>query len=790
MTPDPAAELASLAAAIAAHRQAYYEQDAPTISDAEYDALEARYRALADAHPELVPDAAPTRTVGAAPSGRFGKIRHAQPMLSLDNAFSAEDVADFLGRARRFLGWPDDAPLACTAEPKIDGLSLSLRYEAGALVSAATRGDGREGEDVTANARTVRDIPRRLAGEGWPAVLEVRGEVYLAHADFAAMNAEQEARGLPAYANPRNAAAGSLRQIDPAVTASRPLRFFAYALGEVSAPVAPTQSGVVDKLAAWGFATNPDRTGPTDLDGLLAKFRDLGLRRASLGYDIDGVVYKVDDLALQERLGIVTRFPRWAIAHKFPPEQAFTILRDIEIQVGRTGSLTPVAKLEPVTVGGVVVSNATLHNEDYIRGLGNDGAPLRDGRDLRIGDTVIIQRAGDVIPQVVDVVLDRRPADAQPFAFPHVCPCPLKTAAVREVDPETGAQDSVRRCTGEFACPFQRVRHLEHFVSRKAMDIDGLGSKQIEALFADGLVTEPGDIFRLEAHRATLAAQDGYGETSLNNLFAAIDARREVDFARFLYALGIRHIGETTAQKIARALLSWDAFVARVGEAAAARPGPAYRRLEALRGLGEKALEAALDAIASAGLPSDGADADSAAMLAAGGLGAALKAPARRALAEAYPRWSELYDALSQAARQRPGEAWRAFAALDGMGEVALGAIVDFFSEAHNAGVLARLLHDPASNPEGVRVRNAEPPAAASPVSGKTVVFTGALEAFTRDEAKAQALALGATVAGSVSAKTDILVAGPGAGSKLAKAEGLGVTVLSEQEWLSLIGKA
>jgi DNA ligase (NAD+) len=574
------------------------------------------------------------------------------------------------------------------------------------------------------------------------------------------------------------------------VTASRPLRFFAYALGEVSAPIARTQSGVVDQLAAWGFVTNPDRAGPTDLDGLLARFRDLGERRASLGYDIDGVVYKVDDLALQERLGIVTRFPRWAIAHKFPPEQAFTILRDIEIQVGRTGSLTPVAKLEPVTVGGVVVSNATLHNEDYIRGLGNDGAPIRDGRDLRIGDTVIIQRAGDVIPQVVDVALDRRPADAPPFAFPHVCPCPLRTAAVRGVDPETGAQDSVRRCTGEFACPFQRVRHLEHFVSRKALDIDGLGTKQIEALFADGLVTEPGDIFRLEAHRATLAAQDGYGETSLNNLFAGIDARREVEFARFLYALGIRHVGETTAQKIARAFLSWEAFVARVGEAAAARPGPAYRRLEAVRGLGEKALEAALDAIGSGGAPGDLADADSAAMLAAGGLGAALKAPARRALADAYPRWPALAAALAQAAQERPGEAWRAFAALDGVGEVALGAIVDFFGEAHNAEVLARLLHDPEANPRGVRVRDAQAPAASSPVSGKTVVFTGALEAFTRDEAKAQALALGANVAGSVSAKTDILVAGPGAGSKLAKAEGLGVTVLSEQEWLSLIGKA
>lgn len=787
---DPAAELARLAAEIAAHRRAYYEHDAPTLSDADYDALEARYRALAEAYPELVATDAPTRTVGAAPSGRFGKIRHAQPMLSLDNAFTDADVADFLARARRFLGLAEDAPLACTAEPKIDGLSLSLRYEAGVLVSAATRGDGREGEDVTANARTLADIPQRLAGEGWPAVLEVRGEVFIAHADFAAMNADQIAKGEAAYANPRNAAAGSLRQIDPTVTAARPLRFFAYALGEVSAPISSTQRGLVGALAGWGFKTNPDMEGPTDLAGLLAKYRDLGLRRAALGYDIDGVVYKVDNLALQERLGIVTRFPRWAIAHKFPPEQAFTILRDIEIQVGRTGSLTPVAKLEPVTVGGVVVSNATLHNEDYIRGLGNDGAPIREGRDLRIGDTVIIQRAGDVIPQVVDVVLARRPAEAAPFAFPHVCPCPLATPALREVDPETGARDSVTRCTGEFACPFQRVRHLEHFVSRKAMDIDGLGARQIEALFAGGLVNEPGDIFRLEDHRQTLAAQDGYGETSLNNLFAAIEARRDVEFARFLFALGIRHVGETTAQKIARACLSWAVFAERVREAAAARPGPAYRRLEALRGLGEKALDAALTLVTEGGLLVEGAaDAPSAGVLSVSGLAAALKQPGRAALAQAFPRWGDLKAALLAAAAERPGEAWRAFAALDGVGEVALGAIVDFFAEPHNAGVLARLLHDPVANPRGVRVLDAAAPAATSPVAGKTVVFTGALEAFTRDEAKAQALALGANVAGSVSAKTHILVAGPGAGSKLAKARELGVTVLTEQEWLTLIGR-
>ncbi len=779
MTQTPAAELARLADAIAAHRRAYYENDAPTISDAEYDALEARYRALAAEHPELVPEDAPTKTVGAAPAGRFGKVAHAVPMLSLDNAFTDADVADFVGRARRFLGLGEDVAIPFTAEPKIDGLSISIRYEGGVVVRAATRGDGREGEDVTANVRTIRGVPHRLAGDGWPQVLEVRGEVYLSHADFAAMNAAQVAAGLPAYANPRNAAAGSLRQIDPTVTAQRPLALFAYAWGEVSAPFAATQTAAVAAFAAWGLPTNPDMRLCADVAGMLAWYRDLGARRAELGYDIDGVVYKADDLALQERLGIVTRFPRWAIAHKFPPEQAITVLDGIDIQVGRTGALTPVARLKPVTVGGVVVSNATLHNEDFIADL-----------DLRIGDHVTVQRAGDVIPQIVSVLKDRRAADAAPYPFPHVCPCPLATPAVREVDPETGETDAVRRCTGEFACPYQRIRHLEHFVSRKAMDIDGLGSRQIEAFFADGLIREPGDIFRLHLHRDALAQKDGYGETSLNNLFAAIDARREVDLARFLFALGIRHIGETTAQKLARHCRSWDGLVARVHEAAAARPGPAFRALQAVKGVGDKALAALLQAAADGLVPLDAADdADTGGVLTAS-IVKGLNTTARSALATAFPRWGALRDTLTAAAGQQPGEAWTAFAALDGVGEVALNALVAFFSEDHNSGVLARLLYMEGSNPEGVRVRDAAAPAASSPVAGKTVVFTGTLERMTRDEAKARALALGANVAGSVSAKTHIVVAGPGAGSKLARAQELGLDVLTEEQWLELIGAA
>lgn len=780
---DAERELARLAAEIAGHRAAYYQHDAPVVSDAEYDALERRNALIEQRFPDLVRDDSPSRQVGAAASTRFGKISHAVPMLSLDNAFTGEDVADFMARAARFLGLPEGSALPCTAEPKIDGLSLSVRYEGGRLVKAATRGDGREGEDVTANVLTIATVPKTLAGAGWPQVLEVRGEVYLSHADFARLNAAQEAAGQPLYANPRNAAAGSLRQIDPAITARRPLSFFAYAWGEVSAPFAARQSEAVARLAEWGFQTNPDMVLCPDTGALLAQYQSLGLRRAELGYDIDGVVYKVDDLALQARLGIVTRFPRWAIAHKFPPEQAVTILDAIDIQVGRTGALTPVARLRPVTVGGVVVSNATLHNEDFIAGRALDRAtssPIRGGKDLRPGDHVVVQRAGDVIPQIVDVLLDRRPADSAPFAFPHVCPCPLRTPAVRG-DGSEEAEDVVRRCTGEFSCPFQRLRHLELFVSRKAFDIDGLGPKQLQEFFDLGLIREPADIFRLAEHRESLLGLDGYGETSVANLLAAIEARRDVDLARVIFGLGIRHVGETTGGLLARTFISWDGFRAAVADAAATAPGPAYRELEALPGLGPVALKALLDRVSGNGLHVQ-ADlfARTADLIAVAGFGD-VPAGARRALAEAYPDWSAFEAVVRAAAAQRPGDGWIALSSISGVGEVAAGALVDFFGEAHNAASVDRLL-------AAIRPRDAERPAQDSPVTGKTVVFTGSLEKMTRDEAKAQATRLGAKVAGSVSARTDLVVAGPGAGSKLAKASELGIRVLTEDEWLALVG--
>lgn len=642
------------------------------------------------------------QTVGAKPSGKFAEVRHAVPMLSLGNAFDEDDVAAFETRIRRFLNLKDEDVLAFTAEPKIDGLSASLRYEKGVLVTGATRGDGQTGENVTENLKTLDEIPRTLSGDV-PDVLEVRGEVYLSHADFAALNEAQEKAGKPAYKNPRNAAAGSLRQIDPAITATRPLRFFAYAWGEVSEALADTQSGAVARLKALGFATNADMKLCEGVDALLAHYRDLEARRAELGYDIDGVVYKVDRLDWQGRLGFVARAPRWAIAHKFSPEKAVTKLNNIEIQVGRTGALTPVAKLEPVTVGGVVVSNATLHNEDYIRGVGKDGEPVRGGTDIRIGDTVIVQRAGDVIPQIVDVLKDRRDGSEREFVFPKVCPCPLQTPAEREVNPRTGEVNAVTRCTGEFACPYQRKEHLKHFVARKAFDIEGLGEKQVEAFYEEGIVKEPADIFTLAARNGSgaftppIAEREGWGEKSAANLFDAIEARRTIGLARFINALGIRHVGEETSRLLARTYGSWDAF-----EIAAAKAG-------------------------------------------------------------------------------EEGEAREAMLGVDGLGDTAVDAIGRFFAEEHNRAALGRLL-------DQVKVEDAEAVATDSPVAGKTVVFTGALERFTRDEAKARAQSLGAKVAGSVSAKTDYLIAGPGAGSKLKKATELGVTTLTEDEWLALIG--
>jgi len=683
LTSDEAAsELERLAKEIAKHDRLYYEKDAPKISDAAYDALRVRNTDIETRFPDLKRKDSPTDRVGAKPAEQFGEVVHAVPMLSLGNAFDDQDVRDFNDRIRRFLGLKDEA-LVFTAEPKIDGLSASLRYENGVLVSGATRGDGRAGENVTANLKTLSDIPHTLTGDV-PAVLEVRGEVYMSHADFAALNTRQETRGKPAYKNPRNAAAGSLRQIDPSVTAERPLRFFAYAWGELSAPLAETQYDAVKRLGALGFPINVDMARCDTVDAVIAHYQSLEARRADLGYDIDGVVYKVDRLDWQERLGFVARAPRWAIAHKFPAEKAMTRLQDIEIQVGRTGALTPVAKLEPVTVGGVVVSNATLHNQDEI-----------ERKDVRIGDTVVIQRAGDVIPQVVEVVQSKRPADAVAFVFPTTCPV-CGSHAVREED------EVVRRCTGGLICDAQAVERLKHFVGRKTFDIEGLGAKQIEAFFAEGLVKQPADIFTLRDRNTAgqitppIQTREGWGERSAANLFGSIDQRRTIGLARFLYALGIRHVGEETARLIARSFIRWQA----VRETA-------------------------------------------------------------------------------QAAHE-PGEAFAAFMEIDGIGETAVKALAEFFTETHNQQALDALLAH-------VTVEDAEQVAAESPVAGKTVVFTGALERFTRDEAKARAQSLGAKVSGSVSGKTDILVAGPGAGSKLKKAQELGVQTLTEDEWLALI---
>ncbi len=709
LTAEAAAkEHARLGEEIAGHDRRYYQDDAPTVSDAEYDALRRRYEAIEAQFPELKGIDSLSEKVGAAPSAKFAKVRHRVPMLSLGNAFADEEVEEFVARIRRFLGLPAGEPVAMTAEPKIDGLSCSLRYEKGVFVQAATRGDGFEGEDVTANVRTIGEIPERLAGEDVPAVIEVRGEVYMGHAAFAALNARQEAAGKPLFANPRNAAAGSLRQLDPAITASRPLKFFAYAWGEVSDAgkegaglPAATQFGVIDAFARWGLPTNPLTVLCQSADELLAHYRRIGEGRASLGYDIDGVVYKVDSLALQQRLGFVSRSPRWAIAHKFPAEKAVTKLERIEIQVGRTGALTPVAKLTPITVGGVVVANASLHNEDYIRGIGGKGEPIRGGVDIREGDWVTIQRAGDVIPQVVDVVLERRPADAKPYAFPTLCPA-CGSHAVREEG------EAVRRCTGGLICPAQAVERIRHFVARDAFDIEGLGEKQVQAFYDWGMVTQPADIFTLEARDARsltrLKNREGWGETSTRNLFAAIEGRRRVPVNRFLYALGIRHVGETNAKRLMRH----------------------FGTIEALR-------DTALAAI------------------------------------------------MPGAEHPKGNDPWAEIVGIEGIGAVVAEAVVDFFQEPNNQAALTALLAEVTPEPM-------EAVAAASTVAGKTVVFTGALEKMTRDEAKAMAERLGAKVAGSVSKKTDYVVAGADAGSKLAKARDLGVAVLTEDEWLALAG--
>ncbi|MCW5714207.1 MAG: NAD-dependent DNA ligase LigA [Bauldia sp.] len=719
-------ELARLTEEIAGHDRRYYADDAPTVSDAEYDELRRRNSAIEARFPKLVRPDSPSRRVGTSVATAFSKVAHRVPMLSLDNAFADEEVVDFLGRARRFLRLGEDSVLDVMAEPKIDGLSLSIRYEDRRLAVAATRGDGFEGENVTENVRTIRQVPRTLPASA-PDVVEVRGEVYLDKADFAELNRGFAAAGGRTYANPRNFAAGSLRQIDPGVTASRPLKFFAYAWGEIAggAPT-PTQSGMLALFAEWGLPTNPLSTHCPTIDDALAFYRRVGRERAGLPYDIDGVVYKVDRLDLQERLGFVSRSPRWAIAHKFPAEQVETVLRGIDIQVGRTGALTPVARLEPVTVGGVVVQNASLHNEDYIAGIGGDGAPIRGGKDIRIGDTVTVQRAGDVIPQIVDVDLGRRPPGAEPYRFPDRCPV-CGSHAVREENADTGARDSVRRCTGGLICDAQVVEKLRHFVSRLAFDIEGFGDKQIDAFHAAGLVRTPADIFTLrdrkdalkqavfeqreaaarereeksgKKRQKSLAAEDRQF-TNVENLLAAIDARRQIPLHRLIYALGIRHVGETTAKLLARSYVTWDAF-----------------------------------------------------------------------------------EAVMMAAADREGDAWKEFDAIEGIGGTLASAVVDFFAERHNRDALDALMREITATPDpGVQT-------AGSPVAGKTVVFTGTLERMTRDEAKAMAERLGAKVAGSVSRKTDLLVAGPGAGSKLKAAAELGVQTTDEAGWFELIGKA
>jgi DNA ligase (NAD+) len=667
-----------------------------------------------------------TQKVGAKVSEKFAKVRHSVPMLSLGNGFADEDVAEFVARIRRFLQLKDDAPLVFTAEPKIDGLSLSLRYERGQLVTAATRGDGAVGEDVTTNARTVRDIPLSLSGDGVPEVCEVRGEVYLSHEDFAGINERQAAAGKPLFANPRNAAAGSLRQLDANITASRPLRFFAYAWGEMSAMPSSTQYGMIECFKHWGLVTNPLTRRCASIEELLEHYHAIETDRANLGYDIDGVVYKVDDLALQNRLGFVSRSPRWALAHKFPAQQAVTVVEEIEINVGRTGSLNPLAKLKPVTVGGVVVSNATLHNEDYIKGVGGNGEPIRGGVDIRIGDTVVIQRAGDVIPKVLDVVLDKRPADAKPYEFPTKCPA-CGSHAVREANPRTGREDSVRRCTGGLICPAQAVERLKHFVSRNALDIPGFGETYIEVLFEAGIVRSPADLFRLdfeavkavierrreelaaerrrltgapEPKKAKTKAKAGEEDKAIKNLLAAVEGRRSPSLDRFIFALGIPHVGETTARLLARH----------------------FGTFEALR-------------------------------------------DAARAAA----------DATSEARTELTN--------IGGIGAVVADAIIEFFNEARNEAMLDALLAEVTIAPMEL------PATASSPVAGQTVVFTGSLEQMTREEAKAMAERLGAKVAGSVSKKTDLVVAGPGAGSKLAKAAEFGVKVVDEDGWFALVGR-
>lgn len=689
-------ELARLAQILDVANAAYHAADDPTIDDATFDALKRRNAAIEARFPDLKRADSPTEQVGAAPSDGFTKVRHEVAMLSLSNAFDAQDVSEFGVRVRKYLGVEPQTELAFTAEPKIDGLSLSLRYEDGVLVQAATRGDGTVGENVTANARTISDVPHRLRNA--PEVLEVRGEVYMSHADFDALNARQTEAGGKTFANPRNAAAGSLRQLDAEITRARPLRFFAYAWGALSAPLAETQWGAIERLSDLGFSTNPLTKRCANSDEMLAQYARIEEQRATLGYDIDGVVYKVNDLGLQDRLGFRSTTPRWAVAHKFPAELAWTHLEGIDIQVGRTGALSPVARLHPVTVGGVVVSNATLHNEDYIKGLDSKGGEIRGGKDIRVGDWVQVYRAGDVIPKVADVDLTKRPATAKPFVFPDNCP-ECQSDALREPG------DAVRRCTGGLICPAQAVEKLKHFVSRGAFDIDGLGAKQVEQFYTDDWISEPADIFTLRDRYGSgvqqLKNREGWGEKSAAKLFDAIDDKRKIPLDRMLFGLGIRHVGDSASGLIARH----------------------------------------------------------------------------------YGNWDNLTTAMD-AAKALSGPAWDDLIGVDGVGAVMAGSLVAAFAQERERASIDRLA-------AALHIQPVEAPdTAGSPVAGKTIVFSGTLERMTRAEAKAQAERAGAKVSGSVSAKTDLLVAGPGAGSKATKAADLGVETIDEDSWLSLIGRA
>ncbi len=765
-------ELARLGEAIRAADAAYYQEDAPHMSDADYDALRQRLNAIEEAFPELKQADSPNEAVGAAPVQGFGKVTHLKPMLSLDNLFSEEDAADFITRVRRFLNLGASEEVAVTAEPKIDGLSCSLLYENGELTRAATRGDGAVGEDVTANIRTLKHVPHTLKGRNHPAQIEVRGEVYMTMADFETFQKAEEDAGRKRPANPRNAAAGSLRQKDASVTASRPLRFFAYTWGFTSEPFAKTQMEAVEKFAAWGLPVNPEMKRADSVEAMLDIYRDIEARRSSLGYDIDGVVYKVDRLDWQERLGFVSRSPRWAAAHKFPAQQAMTQLLDINIQVGRTGKLAPVARLAPVTVGGVTVSNATLHNEDEIARLG-----------VMINDWVIVQRAGDVIPQIVRVVEEKRPKDAKAYRFPHACPF-CGSEAVRGGG--AGGEEVDRRCTGGLICPAQAVERLKHFVSRRAFDIDGLGAKQIEEFFEAGVMTAPQHIFTLKkqiekAGKPPLEEWEGYGETSAKKLFDAIDKARTQPLDRFLNALGIRHIGETNALLLARHFGGIEEIEEMVKRAGEQRPNDAYRRLESIEGVGPGALAKLLDAAPA--LPAKLMGSLDTSLEGELSSIAGLNKTARAALAREYGDWKMFRAEVQSAAEGRPGEYLTQLAAINGFGEVAAEALVDFFAEKRNREVVDALLRE--VKVESLIVADTSD----SKVAGKTVVFTGTLERMTRDEAKEQAIALGAKVSGSVSKKTDLVVAGPGAGSKLADAEKHGVTVLTEDAWLKLIGK-